>query len=205
MSFQWIIDNAETMSMNRLPVVASTTARDGTTRSVSRGPAPWTFTVKVADGISWSKIRSQISQAEALNKLTPGTINFAHSGYDWLVKYQGDYPSYTGFFASWVNGADHIELAGGLGAGIFRFRAGDFIQLTANGSVYTVAEDLPSDQVILKLHRAVIEPTTANSQILVAENCTWKVRCTNFPSWSLMARDQVSWDGAFTFVEEVNA
>ena len=36
MSFQWVFDNAEQLSINRLPTVGSTTARDGLLR---RGPA----------------------------------------------------------------------------------------------------------------------------------------------------------------------
>lgn len=199
MSFQWIIDHAETISMNRLPVVASTTARDGTTRSVSRGYAPWTFTVKVADGIPWTTIRPYISQAEFKGKTTADTINFAHSGYDWLIKYQGDFDP-SQFYASWTSGQYQIEVIGGSGAGLYKFRAGDVIQLSNTGRVYTVAADCPFDQNTVTLHRPVLEES-GGGPIQAGANCNWTVQCTAFPNWSLMARDQVSWDGSFTFVE----
>ncbi len=46
MSFQWIVDNAESLSINRKKVVASTQSRDGTVRAVSRGNAAKRFEVK---------------------------------------------------------------------------------------------------------------------------------------------------------------
>lgn len=200
--FQWVIDNAESVSMNRLPVVASTTARDGTTRSVSRGNAPWKFDVKVADGIPWTQLRGLISQAETKNKVESDSINFAHSGYDWLVKYQGDFPDYAAFVCTWNQGQSVFNVFGGSG-GDFRFRAGDFVQLGATGNVYTVAEDTPSNAAQVRVHRPIVDASGTGSTLFVAENCNWEVRCTNFPQWTLMARDQVSWDGMFTFVEDL--
>lgn len=198
--FQWIIDNAETMSMNRLPVVATTTARDGTTRAVSRGNAPWQFDVKVADGIPWSTLRQYISQAEFNNRVTPDTINLAHSGFDWLVKYQGE-SNYQDFIASWTTGSPIISLNGGTGALLYKLRAGDFVQLGNSGRVYSVAKDVLVTDNEVTLHRPVID-AGGQGQLKVGKDCVWTVRCTNFPRWTLMARNQVSWDGSFTFVEE---
>ena len=174
-------------------MVASTTARDGTTRAVSRGYAPWTITVKVADGIPWTTLRQYISQAELRGKTTAQTINFAHSGYDWLVKYQGNFDP-SQFYCNWTQGQTQVEVVGGSGAGLYKFRAGDFIQLTSNGRVYTVAEDCAFDQSTVTLHRPVIEES-AGGPILAGADVNWNVICTAYPNWTLMARDQVSWDG----------
>ena len=83
MSFQWIVDRAETLSINRKAQVATTIARDGTSRAVSRGARPKTFEVKVPDGIPWTELRTNIAAAEALNTLTTATITFPYAKFPW--------------------------------------------------------------------------------------------------------------------------
>jgi hypothetical protein len=83
MSFQWIIDRAETLSINRKQMVASTTARDGITRVVSRGTPPKTIEVKLPDGIRWSEIRSDITAAEALDRVATGGIVIPYAKFPW--------------------------------------------------------------------------------------------------------------------------
>jgi hypothetical protein len=201
MSWQWIIDYAEQITINRKPVVASTTARDGTTRAVSRGNASWKFDVKLPDGIPWTQLRSYISSAELLDRHTPSTFKFNNTGHEWLVKYQGDYQDTSIVAATWSSGSNIIGVQGGVIANGFKFRAGDLIQFNAGRFVYTVAEDVPDTQTIVKLHRPVLE-TSGSSGIKVGADCEFKVLCVTFPDWTLMSRDQVSWGGAFTFVED---
>jgi hypothetical protein len=126
MSFQWIIDNAESLSINNLKVIAQTQARDGTVRSVSRGSVPKTFEVKFPDGPRWSDIYTDIASAEALDRFTSSTIIIKYSKFPW-------------FYGN-------------------------------------------------------IDPGTDN---------TYQVICVDFPQWTIFSRDQVSWSGAFRFVEVV--
>ena len=83
MSFQWIMDRSESISINRKPMVASTIARDGITRTVSRGPQPKRIEIRVPDGIPWSWIRTDIAAAEALNQISTGTITIPYAKYPW--------------------------------------------------------------------------------------------------------------------------
>ena len=83
MSFQWIIDRAETLSINRKNQVATTIARDGTSRAVDRGTRPKTFTVKVPDGIPWTELKTNIAAAETLNKATTASISFPYAKFPW--------------------------------------------------------------------------------------------------------------------------
>jgi hypothetical protein len=124
MSFQWIIDSCETLSVNRKKIVSSTTARDGTVRSVSRGVQPKVFTVKFPDGPRYSDLKSNIEAAEALDRVSTATITIPYAKFPW---YYGN-----------------------------------------------------------------VNPGTDE---------TYTVKCTQFPQWTIFARDQVSWDGAFVFVE----
>lgn len=204
MSFQWIIDRAETISINRKKVVAATTSRDGTVRQVSRGGQVWRFDVKLPDGIAWRDLRQYISQAEALDRVSTATISLNHQGFDWIYEYQGNSANYTGFVATITQGSSNITLTTSpTTSSGYKFRAGDFIQLGSSGKVYTVAADVAYTSNTVTLHRPVLDSSATGVSLRVAENCSWTVICTNFPDWTLFARNQVSWSGAFTFVENL--
>lgn len=206
MSFQWIIDNAESISMERKKVVASTTSRNGVVRSVGRGAQPWRFEVKLPDGPRWTDIRSYISQAEALDRLTAANIQLNASGQaSWLSKYQGNSANYTGFVATITQNSSTITLTTSpTTSSGYKFRAGDFIQLGSSGKVYTVAADVAYNSNTVTLHRPVIEASASGVALNVADNCVWSVTCTQFPTWTIFARDQVSWSGPFVFSEVIS-
>lgn len=83
MSFQWIINTAESLSINRLQTTALTTSRDGTVRVVGRGTPPKRFTVKLPDGLPWNSYRSSIVAAEALDRITTATITIPYAKFPW--------------------------------------------------------------------------------------------------------------------------
>lgn len=83
MSFQWVFNNAETLSINRLDTVASTQARDGTVKAVSRGTPKKIFTVKLPDGPRWTDIKSNIEAAEALDRHTTDDIEIEYATHPW--------------------------------------------------------------------------------------------------------------------------
>ena len=205
MSFQWIIDNAETISINRKKVVASTVARDGTTRAVSRGGQFWKFEVKVPDGIPWTQLRGLISQAEYFDRTAVATISIDKAGLSWINAYQGNASAPETFTATWTKGATSILTAqGGTLTSGYRFRAGDFIQLGATGKVYTVAQDVAFNQPQVTLNRPILDATQETPTVIkVGQDVSWTVLCVQFPEWTLMGRDQVSWNGPFIFQENL--
>lgn len=200
MSFQYVFDNAASLSMDRMKVVASTTARDGTTRSVSRGGQFWRFTVRLPDGARWTDWRSKISELEKLDKVTNDTIQL--NNYDYLSGYQGDCNTRSGFIANIVEGSDTIVLTSTptLASGNL-FKAGDLIQLGSSGKVYTVAADVAYNETDVVLHRPVLEATSSGVVLSVGQDCSFTVKCVQFPQWDIFAYDQVSWSDAFVFHE----
>ena len=205
MSFQWIIDGAESISIERKQVVAGTQSRSGIIRNVSRGASTWQFTVKLPDGPRWTDYRQLISQAEKLDRMTSAVIQFNNTGHDWLVGYQGNSANYTGFQARWTQGDNSITLfVSPTTSSGYKFRAGDIIQLGTTGKVYTVSEDVAFNSNVVPLHRPVLDATVVTNQaIRVAENCQFTVLCSSFPNWTLFARDQISWSGPFVFTEVI--
>lgn len=202
MSFQWIFDNAESISINSRGVVASTTSRDGTVRATSRGGQVWRFEVKLPDGPKWSEYRSEIAGAEALDRFTTSTISLSDAGYtNWLLAYQGDAANPAAISADWTTG-NTITLTGGQATSGYNFRAGDVIQLGSAGSCYTVSADVVYTNNIVTLNRP-IRDAAGSATLAVAEDCVWTVICTQFPDWNIFARDQISWSGPFVFYESL--
>lgn len=83
MSFQWIMDRAESFSINRKKQVAQTTSRDGTVRSVTRGTQPKRFEVVLPNGIPWTEIKSDIAAAEALDRISTATLEIKYTKFPW--------------------------------------------------------------------------------------------------------------------------
>jgi hypothetical protein len=202
MSFQWIIDNAESISIERKRVVASTTSRSGVVRAVSRGAQAWKFDVKVPDGLRWTDIRPLISAAENLDRVTAANIQIPNSGLSYITKYQGNSVNSTGFSASWTKNNTTITLtASPTTSSGYKFRAGDFIQLGGGGGkIYTVAADVAYNETSVTLHRPILDET-GSGVLWVGNNVIWSVICTQFPTWTIGAYNQVFWNGTFTFSE----
>lgn len=205
MSFQYVIDYAETISINRLKIVAATTSRDGTVRTVSRGGQVWRFDVKLPDGMRWSDDwRIKTSELEALDKNTVGTFQLNNTGLAWLSQYQGNSVNSTGFVATIVKGTTTITLTTSpTTSSGFKFRAGDLIQLGSSGKCYTVAADVASGSNTVTLHRPVLDSSASGVALRVGVNCVFSVVCIEWPNWTLFARDQVSWNGPFVFSENL--
>jgi len=118
MSFQWIIDSAETLSINRLDVVAQTQTRDGQIKAVPRGTAPTIITVKFPDGKKWSDLKSDIESAEALGRAYTDTIYIRYSDYPWFYNYDNtnideDYTVICREFPQWtIFAQDRVSWSG---------------------------------------------------------------------------------------------
>ena len=125
-NFQWVIDRAETLSINRKKMVAQTTARDGQVRVVSRGTQPKRFEVKLPDGIPWTELKYNIELAEDADRISTTTITIPYAKFPWFYNN--------------------------------------------------------------------VNPGTSQ---------TYNVICTQFPEWTIFARNQVSWTGTFVFTEVV--
>ena len=205
MSFQWIFDRAESISIDKKALVGQTITRNQTVRAVSRGAGLWKFTVKLPDGLKWSEIRPFIEQIENLNRFTSVPVQLTDAGYrDWLTNYRGDCISDVGFNASIVKGSDIITLTSNpaISSG-YKFKTGDLIQIGSigDGRVYTVKSDVAFNSNVVTLNRPLTNDTNPNIDLTVGSNVAWRVLCTDMPTWTIFARDQVSWSGSFTFIE----
>lgn len=199
-AFQTVIDNAETISINRRRKTAQTVSRDGVVKTTSLGGQVWEFEVKMPDGMSWTQMRPLIEKMEVLDRVTVGTIKINNVGHSWINGYQGNIANINTVYANFSSG-NMISISSGNATSGYNFKAGDIIQL-GSGSVYSVAEDAAWNAPNVILNRPVRE-TPGNYNLKIAQNAQWSVICVQFPNWTLFARDQVSWDGPFIFTEAI--
>jgi hypothetical protein len=201
MTFQYVIDNSESITINTSKVVASTQARDGTVRSVSRGAQIWTFSVQLPDGPRWSDNRQSIAKISALDRVTPGNIQINNAGQNYIYGYQGTIANVSAVTATWTTG-NTITLTGGQAGSGFNFRAGDILQLGSTGKVYMVVADVASGTNTVTLNRPIID-AAGSATLRIGTNCVWNVICTSLPDWTIFGYNQVQWSGPFVFVENL--
>lgn len=84
MSFQWIFDTAETISLDPLEVVGQTETRNLTIRAVSRGPTVRKYIVTMPRALQWSVVQTDIAAYVALDRFTVETITFDQSYMSWM-------------------------------------------------------------------------------------------------------------------------
>ena len=209
MSFQPIIDNAASISINRKKKVAQTVSRDGTVKATSLGGQTWEFEVRLPDGPRWEDYRSIIEQAENLDRISTGEIRLNNAGFDWLVPYRGDLSNTADVLGSpitvsFTSGNTVTITSGGTGlsSGQFRFRSGDLIQLGSSGKVYSVVYDVAHNGTTITLNRPVRE-AAGSYTLSVGRAVVFNVICVQFPQWTIFERNQISWSGPFIFAEAI--
>jgi hypothetical protein len=201
-AYQTVFDNAEQISFNRRKKVATTTSRSGVVKSTSIGGQVWEFEVTLPGGPAWTEYRPLIEKMEALDRVTVGQVQINKAGQEGITGYQGNLADITAVTVSYTSG-NTVTITGGatLGSG-FRFKSGDLIQLGTSGAVYSVVNDVAYNATTVTLHRPVRE-AAGTYTLKVGPNVVWSILCINFPKWTIFARDQVSWDGPFVFVEAI--
>ena len=84
MAFQWIFDNAASISVNEREIVGQTETRNETVRAVSRGSAVRKYIVVMPAGMHWSVVNSFINLVDIADRFTVETVTFNQSRQTWM-------------------------------------------------------------------------------------------------------------------------
>tara|TARA_R110002096_G_scaffold169630_1_gene341314 strand:+ start:523 stop:903 length:381 start_codon:yes stop_codon:yes gene_type:complete len=84
MAFQWVFDNAATISVNNREIVSLTETRNETIRSVSRGSAVAKFVVSMPAGMQWSVVQTYIAAVDVADRFTVENIVFNQAYMSWM-------------------------------------------------------------------------------------------------------------------------
>jgi len=188
MSFQWIIDNAQDVQINKRGVVATTIARDQTVRSVSRAGIVWRFTVTPATGLRYNdpSIRGYIETIDNLDRFTAFTASFSHLN---LFPYQDTTPPTS---ITVTQGSNTATINSGT------LISGDVVQLTGQPRVYSVYGN--NNGTTVTFNRPVLE-ASGTYGLTVGNNVTFNLICTQLPDYKINPGNIVTWDKPFIFVE----
>ena len=74
MSFQYVIDNAQSISISKRKRVAQTVSRAGVVKATSVGGQVYEFRVQLPNGLYWTDNRGLIEAVEALDRTTVNSI-----------------------------------------------------------------------------------------------------------------------------------
>jgi hypothetical protein len=222
MSFapQWVFDNAETMTINKNPIISQSITRDQSVRTVSRGGAVWRFNIKLPDAFKYSDIRYYINELELNAKMTTSQIQLSNPGYNYIVAYRGDLTptqqsnltiKYTSAMAAIDKTKFEVSglpaIGGNITATTAIFRIGDIIQKAGSKYVYTVNSDVlrgTGTAVAVPVHRVILDAASDTATAVnIGSACTWTVICTQMPNWKIVSYDRVEWDGEFQFYESL--
>jgi hypothetical protein len=214
MSFQYIIDNAESISIVKRPVISQTVSRDQRIRSVSRGGNVWKFSVKMPARVLWNFVsRGYVESMDADAMLKNQTINLAKSGYSWITGYRGDATSTTTMTfkynaAQAASNTFKFELGNMPGAvGSTLFRSGDLIQPNGSNYVYSIVNPVVKGSAstqLVEVHRSILDtPSDTAVTFKVGPAVTWTVICTNLPTWTFVEKELIEFNGNFEFQEVI--
>lgn len=198
--FQWIIDNAVDLQINKRAVVAQTVARNQTVRAVSRGGNIWRFIVTPSPGLMWTVNRGKIEAMDKADKYSVTQINFATTGLEFLFNYQGNVVGTQTM--AYTQGSDTVTVTGGSISNGYRFKAGDLIQPTGSARVYSVVNDVPYTSNTVLLNRPILE-ASGSATAIIGRAVTWSVMCTDFPDYRIVSPGRIEWSGNFTFMESL--
>ena len=219
-TFQFLFDNAESISIDTQVNVAQTISRDNTVTALERGGQTFRFTVKMPNGISYETWRPHLTTIDYAGKTSQAGAEYVYlnnSGYvDWFTKYQGDMTALTGWTGVLTNAKtlDNINPGTSPTTGQYILKSGDLIKIKTVGGVsqtgdynaYRIVTDVQAPADTTTLHRSASEYTGSATNVTFdvgPANTYWEVKMVQYPQWNLFARNQVSWNGSFVFYEVI--
>jgi len=194
MSLQFIINNCESIGIDRRKVVGIQYTRNETPR-ISETPSynPWRFSVSMPPSIQYSNARGLMEAIDKLDRKTAETVTFsANTKLDWIFKYQGAM-SLSERNAITVSSHTGNQLTLGnlpsIGSGAVLFEPNDLIQTSGLNYPYTVVNQVlrgGGSTVVVNTHRGRIT-TTTGANIVVGNACSFTLFCPNMPTYKLVA------------------
>lgn len=215
MSLQYIIDNAEEISLDRRKISGQTLTRSGQVRISSlASKVPWRITVKPGSGMNIRTHRAELESITAADRIQIQTINIGstNTGLSYLTNYLGNASVSQRNAATFVsaNILDATLEFPGVSPGVTLFQPGDLISLDSPYKYpYTVTAQVvkgATDQVVVPLSRPFINQsgyTTSGAGLRFGSAVTWNVVVANRPTFTITPGGWIVWNGDFELVEVI--
>ena len=230
-AIQTIIDNCNGMTINRRKVVGQQITRNAIPR-VSTTPTknPWTMELDMPTSFQYNNARALMESVDTLDRTGYEDVTFSNNAcLNWIYRYQGAF-SIAELNAITVSSfvGNQLILSGlpAVASGTVLFESNDLIQITGYpypftsttqitrgvGSTVTVTTHRPN---ILSNPSNLSPPPWEGLNILVGNNCIFRMFCPNMPVYKLIVggaqysagaivgNAMIEWSDAFQLYEYV--
>lgn len=209
MSLQTIINHAESINVDRRPIVGQTISRAQYIKTAETGARVWKFIITPSNGWRYEKYRSVLEDLDFQDRITEEQINFANNtNLAWITAYQGELTAFElGQIRTQGINFNTIVLKDlpSVAPTTIIFKKGDYIQLENSRYPYTVTDNIvrgSNSTIIIPINRAyVVDGATTEQKIKVGNEITFRVIATNMPTWTIGPGRLIQWDGNFELME----
>ena len=213
---QTIIDNATFITIDDQRVTGSSISRSGQYKTAERGPSPYSFTVGMHNGLTYSTNRALLSELSTLGKTVEANVSLNNNtNMNYLTAYQGDIEQaqLNNITVASVSGSTiTLNCSGASGTGNL-FKKGDYIQPKGNTSTYRYPYQVTSDvtfstsaTLAVPVSRPVLTQTgvtITSAGIKVGNDITFHIKCINQPNYSVVPHDLIAFTDDFQLIEVI--
>ena len=215
---QTIIDNATFITIDDQRVTGSSISRSGQYKTAERGPSPYSFTVGMHNGLTYSTNRALLSELSTLGKTIESNVSLNNNtNMNYLTAYQGAAPG---------SELANITMVSTTGSNIhintnsitqdvskFLFKKGDYIQPKGNTDTYRYPYQVTSDvallsqaELVIQVNRPILSQTgvaLTSGGIRVGNDIRFNVKCINQPNYSVVPHDLIAFTDDFQLIEVI--
>ncbi len=231
-AIQTIIDNCNGMTINRRKVVGQQITRNQVPRlSTTPTKNPWTMELDMPTSFQYNNARALMESVDTLDRTGYEDVTFSNNAcLNWIYRYQGTLPL-TQLNALTVSSfvGNQLILSGlpGVNANRVIFEPNDLIQIAGYPYPFTSTTQVTrgtGSTIIVTTHRPNILSNPSNLSpppweglnILVGNNCIFRLFCPNMPIYKLIVGGRelsaggtlvgnalIEWSDAFQLYEYV--
>ena len=221
MSFQTIINNASTISLDVMPMSSAVVTRSNRLKTATRGEAIYKFNVGLQTLFQYNGTnRAMLQTLQTLGRTTEQEITLSNTvGMGYIMGYAGTISAgnlNALTINSFANSTFVVDTSttSGITGGDTIFESGDYIQPANSRYTYQVREavfgsDIALDRVNVLVNRNIYTSTSDNGANIVgqafnvANNCTFPVKAMGIPNHTLQPGEYFTFDGDFQFIEVI--
>lgn len=223
MSLQTIIDNATFLTVDKRKLVGSSISRSGHYKTSERSAAPYSFTVGMHAGLTYSTNRDLLEDLDSTDRIEEANISLNNnSNMQYLTNYQGSLSSAQ---------QDQLDCLGNSGANLYIdfsnvtgntsgythfFKKGDYIQPEGNTATYRYPYQVTSDiaytssgnsNITVPVHRPVLSQTgvsiTGSDPLRIGNEVRFHVKALEMPTYNIIPHDLIQFNGDFVLIEVI--
>lgn len=210
---QTILDNDTFITINARPITGSSVSRSGQYKTAERGPSPYSISVGMHNGLTYSTNRDTLQALQNQDRTTEANISITNTaGLSYLTaNLHGQTNN-----ALTMNGFDgkeiYVNAGGATGSGTL-FKAGDWIQPEGNTSTYRYPYQVTSDvafgtgaNVTIPVNRPVLSQSgvaLTSGGFRLGNDIRFHVKMFEYPTYNIVPYDRIVFNGDFELIEVI--